>query len=59
VLTDVKTFKMAIIAFQFFIKHMLKSHQEQFCMWKECIFQTVKIKQKNLETKFGDWNLNE
>jgi hypothetical protein len=43
---------MVVIAFQVFIKHtaviarrILKYAQEQFCMWKECIFQTVKMKQ--------------
>jgi hypothetical protein len=49
---------MAVIAFQVFIKHttdllvgyldMPKCHQEQFCMWKECSFQTVKLKKRYL-----------
>jgi hypothetical protein len=35
--------------------NMPKCHQEQFCIWKECIVQTAKMKQKNKETIFGEW----
>jgi hypothetical protein len=56
---------MAVIAFQVFIKHtiviacrilkyaQMSSRVLQFCMWKECIFQTVTMKKKE-ETIFGD-----
>jgi hypothetical protein len=57
---------MSVIAFQVFKKHTAviarsilnyaQCHQEQFCMLKECIFQT-EMKQNIKETIFG--NLNE
>jgi hypothetical protein len=31
---------------------MPKCHHEQFCMWKECFFQTVKMKQTKNNRRF-------